>query len=536
MLEKIKKFKHKEIIAFVIVMFVFYLLTLSRSWDDEDSILFIRGVREFNVAEYQPHPPGYPIYIFFGKISVFLMKDELLGLTILSAIFGALSLAVFYFLIFEMYNKKTALMSTMLMAVTPLFWLNSLKAMSDIPGLFFILLSMYFIYHFIKYKEIKSLYIGSFVSAIAIGVRFHATFVVIPLLVYTFFKVKNEKKKNFKKVGNKKERIRINKNKIFYSIVIFLIGILIWLVPVLIINGFFGYFDVVLGQFLYRFKKPEMSTLAGDFNFNYLFPRVKYFLGFFLAEGYGINLWDLSILPVIAFLAYLVFLFLSYEKLKDKRILFFVVGLFFYSIMVFLFLPPHNPRYFLPLIPFISLLFAFGVSWFGKYNYLAFAFLFILLLIHSAPLAKEIHTVEAAPIQLVNYIKANYNLDDVIILKDSMTTIYLSYYDLRSYPHASLELGILDSTTLVEEGELDGELNKSVSRKDIRNKILKYSISNKSVLRESVFDKNKTILIINPSYNTTQSYNLTLIKMFQRDFRVHPKHNTLYLYEIKKEL
>ncbi len=501
MLEKIKKFKHKEIIAFVIVMFVFYLLTLSSSLDDEDSILFIRGVREFNIDKYQPHPPGYPVYILLGKISVFLMKDELLGLTILSAIFGALSLAIFYFLIFEMYGKKIALMSTMLMAVTPLFWLNSLKAMSDIPGLFFILLSMYFIYHFIKYKKIKSLYTGSFVSAIAIGLRFHALFVVAPLLIYSCFKMKGKKdKKNAKIIKDKKERKRAKLNKIFYALVFFLVGVLVWLVPTLVVNGFFGYFGTILDHFLWLSGDSKISVFSGELASDSFFLRIKSFFRFFLGEGYGIDLWELSILPVITLLIYLSFLFLSYDKLKDKRILFFVLGLVFYLLYTFLSLPPHNPRYLLPLIPFISLLFAFGVSWFGKYNYLAFAFLFILLLIHSAPLAKEIHITEAPPVQLINYIKANYNLNEVIIFKDKMTAVHLGFYGLKYFSPSLLEK---DRVNMLSRGE-------------------------------GVFYTNKTILILSPDYNVLQNYNATLIKEFKRDLRVHVKHHKVSLYELEK--
>ncbi len=495
--ERIKKFRHKEIIIFSLVMFIIYLLTLSRSWDDEDSIFFIRGVREFNVAEYQPHPPGYPVYIFLGKISVFLMKDELLGLTILSAIFGALSLAVFYFLIFEMYGKKTALISTMLMAVTPLFWLNSLKAMSDIPGLFFILLSMYFIYHFIKYKEIKSLYIGSFVSAIAIGLRFHALFVVAPLLIYSCFKMKGkEDEKNLKKVRdkkNKKERKRGKLKKIFYALVFFLIGILVWLVPTLIINGFVGYFGTILDHFLWISGDSKISVFSGELASDSFFLRTKSFFRFFLGEGYGIDLLELSILPVITLLIYLSFLFLSYDKLKDKRILFFVPGLVFYLLYTFLFLPPHNPRYLLPLIPFISLLFVLGVSWFGKFDKLAFVFLLVLLIAHSVPLAAKIHTTEAPSVELISYIKENYSLEEIFIFRDTITHGYLKYYNIKS----------------VHFDDAD-----------------EYNVTKIS--------ENKTVLFINPKHEQIKEYNLALIKIFQRDFRVHSKQGRVSLYSIKE--
>jgi len=233
-LKKIKEFKHKEIIIFSLIMLVVYLSTMSCSFDDEDSILFLKGMRDYNVAEYRPHPPGYPVYIFLAKISNFVIKDELLAMTTLSAICGALSLLVFYFLILEMFDKKIALMSTMIMAVTPMFWLNSLQAMSDMVGLLFTLIFMYFIYTFMRYKKTKHLYIASFVSAIALGVRLQIIFIVLPLFVYLFIILRG--------------KIAKYKKEIYFSAFIFILGILVWLVPMIISSGLIDFNNVMLSQ------------------------------------------------------------------------------------------------------------------------------------------------------------------------------------------------------------------------------------------------------------------------------------------------
>ena len=36
--------------------------------DDVDAINFTLGVRDFDVAKHQPHPPGYPVLIAAAKI------------------------------------------------------------------------------------------------------------------------------------------------------------------------------------------------------------------------------------------------------------------------------------------------------------------------------------------------------------------------------------------------------------------------------------------------------------------------------------
>ena len=50
-----------------VVFFSFHLRYLPASLEDLDSINFALGVRHFDVAEHQPHPPGYPVYIAAAK-------------------------------------------------------------------------------------------------------------------------------------------------------------------------------------------------------------------------------------------------------------------------------------------------------------------------------------------------------------------------------------------------------------------------------------------------------------------------------------
>jgi hypothetical protein len=472
-LKKLKEFKHKEIIVFSLIMLVIYLLTLSCSFDDEDSILFLKGVRQFNVSDWSPHPPGYPGYIFLGKISHTVINNELLALTILSAIFGALSLLIFYLLVLEMFNKKIALTATMILAITPLFWLNSLQAMTDMTGLFFILLSMYFVYLFIKTDKINNLYLGSFIFAIAIGVRFHAIFIFIPLIIYSYFKMKN-------------------KRKIFWVLLVFLIGVLIWFIPMVIVNGLGEYFKAVLDQFLRRFEDPTWATAGGNFSFNYLLSRGGSFLYYFLAAGYGINLWAFNILGVLYLLFFISVLMMSYKRLKNKVILFFLIALTPNIIIVFLFLPPPNPRYFISFIPFISLLFTLGIFGFRKYSLIVFLIFFSLLLIITLPLVKEIHTVPSPPTQVINYISENYeNLNEIIIYRDP---ILEGYFKINNLSASSLPpLFFL--------------------------KRISYS--------------NKTILLVKASnQEPLEPLNFTLIKEFKRSLGVAPKISFVNLYRL----
>src|SRR5947207_12273132 len=66
------------------------LATLPRVPDEHDSFLFVRAVERFAVGEARPHWPGYPVYVWLGKLLQALVGDPLLALHLLSAAASAL--------------------------------------------------------------------------------------------------------------------------------------------------------------------------------------------------------------------------------------------------------------------------------------------------------------------------------------------------------------------------------------------------------------------------------------------------------------
>jgi hypothetical protein len=45
-----------------------HLPSLAPSLEDIDSINFALGLRDFDPARHQPHPPGSPVYIALGRL------------------------------------------------------------------------------------------------------------------------------------------------------------------------------------------------------------------------------------------------------------------------------------------------------------------------------------------------------------------------------------------------------------------------------------------------------------------------------------
>lgn len=129
-------------LAFVLALVPF----LAPSLEDIDSVNFALGVRDFDVAQHRPHPPGYPAYIGLGKVAVAIsswVRGDLTQSQIEARALAALALlggVAALFAMFAVWRALTgsdirALAATALTASSPLFWYLSVRPMSDVPGL-----------------------------------------------------------------------------------------------------------------------------------------------------------------------------------------------------------------------------------------------------------------------------------------------------------------------------------------------------------------------------------------------------------------
>jgi hypothetical protein len=128
--------------AFALAHVPFIVSTL----EDIDSVNFALGVRDFDVADHRPHPPGYPLYIAFGKVAVAVSglvggvpaqsAIEARALSALSLVGALLAIVLLYYTwrAFARHELR-AVAATALTASCPLFWYLSVRPMSDVPGL-----------------------------------------------------------------------------------------------------------------------------------------------------------------------------------------------------------------------------------------------------------------------------------------------------------------------------------------------------------------------------------------------------------------
>lgn len=181
--------------AIATVYFVLHLPFLASSLEDIDSTNFALGLRHFDVASHQPHPPGYPVFIALGRVSHAVvaaampslpqMRVEALALAIWSAIGGAIAIVAAWALFARLDGRSTAwpLWGAALLAVAPAFWITGLRPMSDMAGLAVALAAQALLLR--GFTDRRSFVLGALLGGLAAGIRVQALLLTVPLFILT---------------------------------------------------------------------------------------------------------------------------------------------------------------------------------------------------------------------------------------------------------------------------------------------------------------------------------------------------------------
>ncbi len=331
----------------VVVCLASRILFIGTHMEGWDSIDFALGLHDYDIAFYQPHFPGYPVYMFFCWLVHLFTDNDVLALTIPGAVFGSITLVPLFYLASRMFSEKVAWLTVFLYIVNPLCWLQSEKALSDAVGLFFVILSAQLLLYAStsRANALRYLISGSVMLGICLGVRL-SYFPFVILWFYTLY--------GLSKSGTGKKTIR-------YGVFAFIIGICVWLIPLachtgmkpLMVNGFnftFGHFSDWGG-----------SVVTSQ----NIFSRFSDFVWCVFCNGLGFWCYDTTvfrILPSIimgfGIIFYLRYLRYSGFDYKSRFITFYMLP---YFLWVFFGQNLEKPRHILPLIPVIIICISAGL-------------------------------------------------------------------------------------------------------------------------------------------------------------------------------
>jgi hypothetical protein len=209
--------------ALLAALFVaLHLALLPRSLEDLDSINFALGIRHFDVALHQPHPPGYPIYILLAKAVHLLIGSEARVLALLGIAAGGLAAFALLALYRELDRDRprTALtwMATIVTLLGPLFWLTAERPLSDVVGLAAALGVQALI---LGATTPRSIAIAAASAAFAAGIRSQVVWLTLPLLAYRLWQL----------------RTVVRPQHYATVVLAFAAGALAWFVPLIIASG-----------------------------------------------------------------------------------------------------------------------------------------------------------------------------------------------------------------------------------------------------------------------------------------------------------
>ncbi|MFQ5560640.1 MAG: glycosyltransferase family 39 protein, partial [Nitrospinota bacterium] len=129
----------------VVILSLFIFLTFlfaSLLPVDQDSVNFVLGIEEYNPLIHQPHFPGYPVYIFLGKVFASLFGSAEKGAVCLSIFSGALSILLLIRLLMQHFERSTADLCGALFSLNLVFFEFAHKIFSEIPALALLLFAI----------------------------------------------------------------------------------------------------------------------------------------------------------------------------------------------------------------------------------------------------------------------------------------------------------------------------------------------------------------------------------------------------------
>lgn len=154
-------------IALSVIVALTRFLAISKSLWDWDEALFVLAVREYDVAAFHPHPPGFPLFIAVAKL---LPLEPFRALQTIAVVSSLFVFPAAFFLARELRaNAFVATASGLVLALMPNVWFYGGTAFSDVPSMVLSLVACALLLR--GCRSNRALIGGCVVLGIAAGIR-----------------------------------------------------------------------------------------------------------------------------------------------------------------------------------------------------------------------------------------------------------------------------------------------------------------------------------------------------------------------------
>ena len=389
----------KAVLLFV-VAFALYFFTHSPALDDIDAVQFAMGVRSFNLWHHQPHPPGYPLFIFFGWLGTKLFNAGTeSSLYCASAFGGGLFVASWFLIIRLQFSERLAWWVASCLLITPVVWMTATKAVTDMLAAGLMSAELLAAICFLKQGKRGLIVWAALIGAAAAGTR-PQLFPVVAVILGVPLKQASVKAKTW---------------SLAYALLV--VGCLLWLLPMWYTQSQLRpdepfwrvYPALAYGQWRWRLNLPSVYIGAGDWSPHYLGIRfVRHILGWFW-KGFGLMQSPRVLAAGMVFTtcALVAYIRRGYDAIDRQFWRFHGPWLLVDIAIVFVALP-SDQRYYLMVFPPLLVIMLRGFLRLPKpWNLWAICVPALLLYI-LVPLAIENHRDEAPPVRLVRYLEKLY--------------------------------------------------------------------------------------------------------------------------------
>ena len=340
--------------------------------DDVDAINFTLGVRDFDVAKHQPHPPGYPVLIAAAKVvagaahalgglngmvpaSWTAVPVETAALSLLAMLAGGLLIVAMQPLARAVSgDAETALVAGILAIACPLALVTVSRPLSDAPGLAAalgvqaLLAAAFAQQRGWRTRDVaptelaatgRLIVLAAFAAGLAIGLRTQTAWLTLPLLVLV--------------IADRAGRSAAA--AIVGSAVTFTAGVLCWALPLVIVSGGpAAYWKAIASQAGEDLEGVDMLFTS---------TRPLWRLAMNLLQTFVLPWGPLPLAVVVLALAALGIVVLLR---RDRRGLVLLAGAAApYAIFHLVWQENVTTRYALPIVPPIALLAAIGLHGLG---------------------------------------------------------------------------------------------------------------------------------------------------------------------------
>jgi len=214
-----------------LVFLALHLPLLPVSLEDLDSINFALGLRHFDVAQHQPHPPGYPVFIALARLARWLVPDEARALALVSVVSGAFAVLALWVLVVDRWanpvgkshakserQRRHAVLSVLLASTAPLFWVTAARPLSDMAGLAAALGVQALL---LTARAPWALTVGALLAGVATGIRSQVLWLTLPVLAAVVWTRPREARRR----------------AAVAAVAAFGVGALLWAVPLVVLSG-----------------------------------------------------------------------------------------------------------------------------------------------------------------------------------------------------------------------------------------------------------------------------------------------------------